>query len=825
MRMTISALDFKLGFRMLRRYPGLSVIGGLALSVAIAVGVLTFELVNDQLNPSLPLDEGDRIVRIENFDRAAGALEPHGLYDFQMWRSELRSIEQLGAARSTERNLSLPGVPARPIPIAEMTPSAFTLTRVPPLLGRPLIESDALPGAPDVVVIREDLWRRRLGGDPSIIGRTLQLGGTRATVVGVMPESFGFPRFQQAWLPLRETASAPGEGPPVLVCGRLARGATLGTALAEVATVSPRLAAADSAYRKHLQPRVVPFAALVPPVATPVFLLVIFTGVFAVMAGISANVATLMFARTALRETEIVVRTALGATRRRVVEQLLVETLVLSGAATLVGMLIARGILQLVWYQQTVVREVPQPFWRDASLNPATVLWGVGLGLVGTALVGLLPAIKATQSQVRDALARSQAGASGMRFGGVWTFVIVAQVAFSVLGLSIAVGATRESLRDRGMRPAFASRDYLTFQVQYDEAARGQGQREAGGTRLEAALREMERRLLADPSISAVTIASSLPGTGASMRRLEARRDLEAPFLVHGNFEELVASSGVDLDFFDVFELPMVAGRAFDSADRGARTVVVNESLAKNLGGNPIGMQVRYPAERGDGGIDEGEPGPWQEVVGVVTNTGMNPTDRGDGDFVYHAALPSELNPGYFAARVRGTGSNLGARIPSIAAEVDPVLRVYDVFRLDELRRRRNLTGRMIGIGAMVIVSLAVLLSAAGLFALVAVAVEGRRREIGIRMALGASTRGVLQAVFARTAAQLGAGILVGNGLLLGLRLLQGGGTVKMSAVVLPLAAVSALMALVGIAACVVPARRALRVQPTEAIRGVEHTS
>ena len=819
--MTISALDFKLGIRMLRRYPGLSAIGGVALSVAIALGVLSFELVNEQLNPSLPLDEGDRIVRIENFDRAAGDLEQHGLYDLQVWRSELRSIEQLGAARSTERNLRLPGVPARPVPVAEITPSAFALARVPPLLGRPLIESDALPGAAEVVVIGEELWRGRLGGDPGIVGRIVQLGDTRATVVGVMPEGFGFPRFQQAWLPLRETASAPGEGPPVLVFGRLAAGATLASARTEVETVGARLTAEDSTYRKHLQPRVVPFAAVVPPVATPFFLLVIFVGVFAVMAGISANVATLMFARTALREAEIVVRTALGATRRRVVAQLLAETLVLSGAATLLGILIARAILQLIWYQQAVRREVPHPFWRDAGLEPATVLWAVALGLVGTALVGLLPAIKATQPRVRNALARSQAGGSEMKFGGVWTFMIVAQVAFTVLCLSIAVGATRESIRNQRARPAFAPRDYLTFQVQFDGEERGEGRPGAEGARLEAAYREMERRLLADPSISAVTFATGLPGSANPLHRLEAQRGTEPPFPVRGNFEESVASSRVDLDFFDVFALPVVAGRAFASADLGAHTVVVNESLAKNLGGNSVGMQVRYATARGEGGIAEGEPGPWHEVVGVVTNTGMYPTDLGDGDFVYHAALPSELNPGYFAGRLRNGGGNFGARIPSIAVEIDPALRVYDVLRLDEVIRRGQQTGRMIGIGAIVVVSLAVLLSGSGLFALVAVAVERRRREIGIRVALGATTRGVLKAVFSRAAAQLGGGLLVGNLLLLGLRILRGGGTVEMSSLVLPLAGVSTLMALVGIAACVVPARRALRVQPTEAIRGV----
>src|SRR6185503_328103 len=134
----VSVLDFKLGVRMLRRYPGLSLIGGLALSVAIAIGSLVFQLVRDQLRPSLPLDEGDRVVRLENFDRGSGAPEPHALYDYQLWRGELKSVGQLGAARSTDRNLLLPDVPPRTVPVAEMTASAFALTRVPPLLGRPL---------------------------------------------------------------------------------------------------------------------------------------------------------------------------------------------------------------------------------------------------------------------------------------------------------------------------------------------------------------------------------------------------------------------------------------------------------------------------------------------------------------------------------------------------------------------------------------------------------------------------------------------------------------------------------------------------------------
>ena len=802
----ISALDFKLGVRMLRRHPGLSLVGGLALSLAIAVGALAFQLVRDELNPSLPLDQGDRVVRIENLDRMSGLPEPHALYDFRLWRDELKRVEQLGAARSMDRNLILPERLSHPVPVAEMTPSGFALARVPPLRGRPLVEADAAPGAPDVAVIGYKLWQHQLGGDPDIIGKRLQLGETRATVVGVMPEGFGFPRFQQAWLPLRETARAAGDGPPVLVFGRLAPGATLEGARAELQTVGARLARDDPAYHQHLQPRLVPFASAVLPVGTPTVMLLMFVGVFVVLLGISVNVASLMFARTALREFEIALRTALGATRGRIVAQLLTESLVLSGAAALAGLLIARGILQFIWYEQVVVGQEPQPFWRTAGLAPGTVLWAIGLAVVGAVLVGLLPALKATGATARGALVRSPADASGMRFGGVWSFVIVAQVAFSVVCLPIAIGTTREAVRDARLPRRVSSRDYLTFELQYDEA---------GGPRLDAAYAAMDRRMLTEPPVAAVTHATALPGTRYLARRMEARRGTEAPLIVEGQADGMILSARVDLAFFDVFPIPLVAGRRFDATDRGAPTVLVNDSLAKKLGGNPVGMQLRDAAARGEGGV-EGTPGPWLDVVGVVTSTGMD----GVTDVIYQAARPFDLNPGYVAARLRGDPGTLAARIPAIALEVDPELRVYRARRLDEVVRERALPGTMAYVGVLGVIALAIGLSAAGLFALVAVSVQRRTREIGIRVALGASSRGVLRALFGRAAAQLAGGILLGNLLVFAVRILVVG-TVHLSALVAPMAGISVLMTLVGVAACAVPARRALRVQPTEAIRGV----
>lgn len=805
----VSALDFKLGLRMLRRYPGLSLIGGLALSVAIAIGALAFQLATDQLTPSLPLDEGDRVVRIENFDRMASTLAPNALYDYQRWRDALNGVEQLGAARSVERNLILPDRPPQSVSVAEMTPNGFAVTRIAPLRGRTLVDADALPGAASVVVIGYELWQRQLDADPNIVGKLVQFGATRAEVVGIMPKGFAFPRSQQAWLPFRETASEPGDGPPVLIFGRLSAGSTFESARTELETVSKRTTGTDSVYHKNLQPRIVPFANTVLPVATTTVMLAMFAGVFIVLLGVSANVATLMFARTALRETEIVVRTTLGATRRRIVAQLLAESLVLSGAASIVGLFIAQGIMRFIWYQQVVVRQELQPFWRNASLAPSTILYAIGLAIIGAVLVGLLPGLKATSKDVRGALARSATGAPSMRFGGVWSFVIVAQVAFSVMCLPIAIGTTQEMTRDRGAQPIRPA-EYFSFEVQYDEAE---------GTRRDAAFAELERRLLNEPAVSAVTIASALPGTDYRARRMEAQRGAEKPLAVRGNVDEQIFSSRVDVNFFDVFPLPIVAGRALTAADHGAPMVLVNQSLAKRLGGNPIGMRVRDVASRGEEGM-VGAPGPWLEVVGVATNTGLVPTDSGDADMVYEASRASALSPASVALRMRGGSGTLATRIPALALEIDPALRVYRPLAFDDVLRKREWTGRMAYIGVMSVITLAVVLSAAGLFALMSVAVERRTREIGIRVALGASSRGVLRALFARAAAQLAGGIVIGNLLVFGVRMLVVG-TENMSSLVPSMLGISTLMVLVGIAACAVPGRRALRVQPLDAIRGV----
>ncbi|HEX2203803.1 MAG TPA: ABC transporter permease, partial [Longimicrobium sp.] len=241
------SLDFKLGLRMLRKYPGLALVGGLATAFAIGVGAAAFEVVTQVAHPTLPLPGGDRIVGLRNWDAEKSRVEDRALHDFAAWREGLRTVEELGAFRSVARNLAVDGAAPVPAGVAEISAAGFRVARVAPLLGRALVEADEAPGAPPVVVIGHDVWRARFGGDPGVVGKTLRLDGAPATVVGVMPEGFGFPVAHELWTPLRLRALdfPRGRGPEVQLFGRLAPGASLREAKAELATLGRR-AAADS---------------------------------------------------------------------------------------------------------------------------------------------------------------------------------------------------------------------------------------------------------------------------------------------------------------------------------------------------------------------------------------------------------------------------------------------------------------------------------------------------------------------------------------------------------------------------------------------------
>src|SRR5918992_2886800 len=314
---------------MLLKHPALTIIGGLSLAAAIAMGVVGIEIAGELLYKRLPFDEGSRVVRLETQDAAASRLESRVLHDFAIWRRSLRTVVELGAARVSERTVLTGEGRLESLRVAEITASAFPLTRVPPLLGRPLQPADEMQGAEPVVLLGYDVWQRQFLHDPAIIGRVVTVGRTPRTVVGVMPPRFGFPRSQQMWVPLPIQDTPPREGPAVQVFGRLANGATWQDAASELDVVSARLAADQPATHAQLRTRVRAFTGRTPGDPLRFEDLALHVVVLLLLGAISANVATLIFARTAMREPEIVVRHALGATRARVVAQIVTEGLVL----------------------------------------------------------------------------------------------------------------------------------------------------------------------------------------------------------------------------------------------------------------------------------------------------------------------------------------------------------------------------------------------------------------------------------------------------------------------------------------------------------------
>lgn len=828
-------LDIKLGVRILIKYPGLALVGGFGIAVGVAIAAGGFSIIyGNFLAASLPLEEGDRIVSMELWDSAASKPERRLLHDYHVWREELKSVQEIAAFRTVTPNLIVSGAQPASVRVASMSASGFKVARVRPLMGRYLVEDDEREGAPAAVVIGENVWRNRFAGDPAILERTIQLGATPHSIVGVMPEGFAFPVNHRFWVPLR-AGSAPPEpltGPDLMVFGRLAPGATLESAQAELAAIGPRRALAFPETYAQLRPRVMPYpnpflglhdnqdvTALHMMNGTVTMLLVL----------VCLNVAILVYTRTAMRQAEIAIRSALGATRGRIVAQLFVEAFVLSAVAALAGVAIAElALRQIAAATQHLASDLP--FWFSLHLSRGAVLYAGALSVLAATIVGIVPALQATRRGVQTVPRIIGAGGSGMRLGRTWTMLVVAQVGFAVALLPPAVYNAWENLRAEIVDPGFAAGEFLTAQLRMDYVAGTEAA--AAGTR-EFSRRyagrqaELMRRLEAEPRVSSVAFAMAIPGDepGASIETEGAAVTPQAGYEVRFN--------RVDVNFFRALDVPILAGRGFEPADvapAGAGpadpteggAVVVNQSFAQRLfGGDALGRRIRYAAGSRGAAPQDGESGRWYEIVGIVRDfpAGVSPGMRESQLRLYHAAAAGQVQPVNMAVRVRaGAPSTFARHLSEVAAAVDPDLQLRDILSLDEALRKEQWVRRMEAAVLAAISVSVLLLSSAGIYAFMSFTVSQRRKEIGIRMALGADGGRIVASIFSRALGQLAAGAALGVavGAVLekasGDNLMQGN-----AAVVLP--GVALFMTAVGFMAALVPARRCLRIDPTEALR------
>ena len=809
---------------MLRKYPGVSIVGVMAMAIGIALGAGYLQAVNDFLRPELPLDEGERIVGLRNWDVEENDPELKAIHDFTLWRAQLESVENLSAFRDIERNVGSDAIAGVPSLGAEITPAAFRVARVSALMGRTLNDDDERRGAPATVVLGHTLWQNRFRGDVDIVGKTVRIGSARATVVGVMPAGFAFPVNHEFWTPLRIDAYkyGPRQGPAIQVFGRLADGVSMTQAQAELAALGARVASAQPATHAHLKPYVMKYTELYfggqgSGAGTMYMVVLLFVILLLVLA---SNVATMIFARTATRETEIAVRYSLGASRGQLLLQFFIESFVLAIVATIVGLAVVGwgtgAVNRFFWLQS----ETARPFWTDTTLDLSTIFYALVLAVAGSVVAGVLPAFKVTgatlQSRIRHAAGN---GDGGLRFGGMWGAVIVVQVVFAVLLVPPAIVAISSWTAPQRADAGFATNEYLSARLALDfDPPTDSVQAAAMLVEFETARQELRRRLQSLPGVSHVTYANALPGMDHAQRYIE----VEATEGIESD-AAFVMSSSVDTDFFKAFDARFIAGRAFNNSDiqDAAHSVIVNEDFAASMfkGRSALGRRVRFYHD---------EDGPWFEIVGVVRNLGMDtdidPFHSGTGPGVYFPLTPARLGSrGHYETRIafhtRGDAASFAPALRDVARAAHADLRLYDVLPLDRPIDRNNRNQRVYTRVFTTITAffavVALVISMAGIYSVMAFTVSRQTREIGIRIALGANRSRIVRGVFSRAMVQIGIGLVIGTAtwfyVIVGV--LGGGDRIGL------FISVAAVLAAVGTVACGVPIRRALRVEPIVALR------
>jgi len=802
--------DLRYAARGLARAPGFAALALLTLACAIGANVAIFSVVDSLLLRPLPLPQGERVVTLlRHFpDSDSDAVsEPKFFY----WRDHGAAFTAVAAFESLGSgfNLAGEGKPER-IVGSHVSASFFDVFGERPALGRSFLAEEDRPGAAHAVVLSDALWRRRFGADPGVLGRSLLLNGEPYLVVGVMPGEFRFPSRTELWTPFCLDPASREPEPYLEVVARLRAGTGVAAAQSAMDLVARRFAAAFPDQVRAIEGvHVVPLQAYLYGDLRPA-LLVLLAAVGAVLLIACVNLAGLQLARAVARRREIALRAALGASRRRIVAQLLCESLLLGSSGGLAGLLLGS------WCLHPLLAASPLDPARRAQIgiDGRVLLFALGVSVLSALLFGLAPAVHSVRLDLH-------AGPGGQ--GGGWTrrLLVVVEVALALVLAANAMLLGRSFVQLLRTAPGFAPDHVLTGKLSLPEGRYGSG----------AAIERFADQLLAG--------VGALPGVreAAMVSTLPLEDGPPVSFIIAGRYQGKVSGEGVGVarfravtrDFFRTLRIGGVRGRTFDAADRrgGPLVAVVNEAAARRYwrGGDPVGVRITIgpPSTR-----ELGDPGP-RTIVGVVRDVREMGLDQQAPPIVYvplgqlpdpMARMFVRLLPLSIAVRSAGALPELPAQLEGQVAKVDPEQPLTEIGAMDDILSRslgrRRFTALLLGTLSL----LALALAALGIYGVISYLVEQRTREIGIRMALGASPASILRLVVRQAMSAVLVGIAAGlAGALAVTRLLGSliygvGAHDPLSFVVTP-----ALLALVAVLACAVPAHRAGRVDPLVALR------
>ena len=778
-----------LAFRLIRKQPVLTLTAILALATGIGLATMGFTFLEAGLRAKLPFAGGDRFVMVDIYEEPQARRASIDADRFRALRQNVTALEHLGALEGAAQNLVLASGEIALVRGIAMTGDSFEVLPYRALLGRTLHADDSAPGAPAVVVIRESLWRKHFSSEPSVIGRVANFSGVQREIVGVMPDAFQFPNSPEVWLPLVDPGSA-------RVFGVLAPGVDLPLAQLQLSAVS-RQYEQERADATTLGLHALPFIeaqsrGLDVLAAAVVFVLVL------VLLVIAANVANLVLARTLARSSELAVRSALGATRSRLVMQVFVEVLMLGAVAAVLGVVASN--MTLSWIRATMT---DMPYWVDLTPGPRTAVFVAVITVAAAAVGGAWPAFRATRRDTMQALAASNRRVAG-GVGVAGSVMIAMQIAISVAALHAALVVARgvSGYMQGAGTPEEAQ--VLTARLYLPESIAAPATR----ARLLDAVNQL-------PGVERAGLSTSLPRLSPGAMMTIVRRDAGSPTSEPRSAPVVAVSPG----FIETLGARATSGRLFDDRDMigdAPPVAIVNEPfVAKFFGGvNPIGQHVRVLEA-----ADMDRQPQWREIVGVVPELGLSVGDEQMAAGIYLPLRDESLT--YLAARVHGDPALMTLPLRRALASADPQIQLHEVLPLPEVGSEDRAVFAGIGTALTGLGVVALSLSVMGVYAMLSFSVTARTREIAIRTALGASRVQVLRALIGRLAVTLVIGAVAGP--LLGAALIAARGifAFRLPATAEPWAAplLCLIIATAGVIAAFVPSRRALSISTADALR------
>jgi putative ABC transport system permease protein len=803
--------DLRYALRMVVKDWWFTLVAVLALGLGIGLNATVFTFVNAVLIRGLPFHDPEQILHINGRNSSTGNGSGISPLDFEEFRTQTKTFAQLAGYRGGNFTVTESGRPPERVQGVFVAANTFSLLGQEPLLGRGFVSGEDKKEASPVVMIGYRIWKSRYAGDTALVGRVIKVNDVTCTVIGIMPDGMRFPNNADLWRPLVFEGDdlTKRDNRSMNLFGRLAPGATKTQAITEMAGIAKRLEQQYPDTNKNMTAEVMTFNERFNGGRIRDVFLALLGAVGFVLLIACANVANLLLARSATRTREVAVRVALGASRARVIRQLLIESVLLAFIGGIFGLGLARIGVGLF---DAAVSNVGKPYWIRFTFDPTVFAYFAAICLTTGIVFGLAPAVQVSRTNVNEVLKEGGRGTSGaIRARRLVSTMVVAELTLTLVLLVGAGLMIRSFFKLYSLNLGVDTAPMLTMMIQLPN------QKYPKPEERRIFFDKLTVRLNGIPGMLSATVASAIPFGGSDGRTLEIDgRPNPKP-------EEAPRTSLVTIGptYFDVMGVAMRRGRQFTQSDGapGSETAIVNERFVTRFfpGEDVLGKRIRLIA-----GGRTPQPGPWLTIVGVSPTIRQGNPQNTEPDAVVYQPYRLQAN-GFMNIITRShlPAASLTPLVREAVQALDPDLPVFQVQTLDEFLNQARWPYRVFGTMFTIFAIVALVLSAVGVYAVTAYSVTQRIPEIGVRMALGAQPKQVSWLILRRGLGQLTIGLTLGIALALWLADVALRSLVVQIPARDPVTFISIIVVLivVTLAACLIPARRATRLDPLSALR------